>query len=530
MLPAALRRPAPLLRPVASSSSQLFYAPSSLCLLPRYRSRGYATEAGKLPIGLFSAAFADKLLEEQSDVVIIGGGVAGYVAAIRAGQAGLKTTCIEKRGVLGGTCLNVGCIPSKSLLNNSALYHQVLHDTKNRGIEVGEVKLNLKQMMKAKDTSVAGLTKGIEFLFKKNNVEYIKGAGSFVGEHEIHVDLLEGGERTVLGKNIIIATGSEVTPFPGMTIDEKTVISSTGAIALESVPKKMVVIGGGIIGLEMGSVWSRLGADVTVVEYLGAIGGPGMDPEISKLTQKILTKQGIKFKLNTKVMSGDQNADGVKVTVEAAKGGKQETLDADVVLTAIGRRPFTGGLGLDKIGLETDEKGRLIIDHEYRTKIPHIRVIGDCTFGPMLAHKAEEEAVACIEFITSGHGHVNYNAIPSVMYTHPEVAWVGQTETDVKASGKKYNVGTFPFSANSRAKTVLDTDGMVKFIADQETDRILGIHIVGSNAGEMIAEGVLAIEYGASCEDIARTSHAHPTLAEAFKEAAMATYSKAIHA
>ncbi|CZS92567.1 probable dihydrolipoamide dehydrogenase, mitochondrial precursor [Rhynchosporium graminicola] len=490
------------------SSLPTIIAPTSIA---RWSKRGYATEA------------------EEKDLIIIGGGVAGYVAAIKAGQEGMKVTCIEKRGTLGGTCLNVGCIPSKALLNNSHLYHQILHDTKARGIEVGDVKLNLAQMMKSKDTAVSGLTKGVEFLFKKNNVEYIKGTAAFAGEHEIKVNLTEGGEKTIIGKNILIATGSEATPFPGLEIDEKRIITSTGAIALNKVPESMIVIGGGIIGLEMGSVWSRLGSKVTVVEFLGQIGGPGMDNEVAKATQKILKKQGIDFKLNTKVMGGDPSGDKIKLEVEAAKGGKNETLDADVVLVAIGRRPYTAGLGLENIGLETDDKGRLVIDQEYRTKIPHIRVVGDCTFGPMLAHKAEEEAVAVVEYIKKGHGHVNYGAIPSVMYTHPEVAWVGQNEQEVKASGVKYKVGTFPFSANSRAKTNLDSDGFVKMIADEETDRILGIHIIGPNAGEMIAEGTLAIEYGASSEDIGRTSHAHPTLAEAFKEAAMATYGKAIH-
>ncbi|KAL9603707.1 MAG: hypothetical protein Q9219_001026 [cf. Caloplaca sp. 3 TL-2023] len=501
--------PTSTLRPLIATSTYAFYQPK-IHIISRH-NRGYATEA------------------DQHDLVIIGGGVAGYVAAIKAGQEGLKVACIEKRGALGGTCLNVGCIPSKSLLNNSHMYHQILHDTKKRGIEVGDVKLNLKQMMAAKDTSVQGLTKGVEFLFKKNNVEYIAGTGAFAGENEVKVNKISGGEATLLAKNILIATGSEATPFPGLTIDEKKVVTSTGAIALDKVPGKMVVIGGGIIGLEMGSVWSRLGADVTVVEFLGQIGGPGMDAEISKTTQKILGKQGMKFKLNTKVISGDDSGEGVKLEVEAAKGGKKETLDADVVLVAIGRRPYTAGLGLENIGLDVDNKGRLVIDEQYRTKLPHIRVIGDCTFGPMLAHKAEEEAVAAIEYITKGHGHVNYGAIPSVMYTHPEVAWVGQNEAELKEQGVKYRVGTFPFSANSRAKTNLETEGIVKFISDAETDRILGIHIVGPNAGEMIAEGVLAVEYGASSEDVARTSHAHPTLAEAFKEAAMATYSKAIH-
>lgn len=518
-------------------------------------------------------------------MVIIGGGVAGYVAAIKAGQEGLKVSlsdrhlfvfhpcvrvlawvdggltsqsasqvaCIEKRGTLGGTCLNVGCIPSKSLLNNSHLYHQILHDTKNRGIEVGEVKLNLTNFMKAKDNAVSGLTKGVEFLFKKNGVEYIKGAGSFVSENDIKVALNDGGETTVRGKNILIATGSEATPFPGLEVDENRVITSTGAIALEKIPETMLVIGGGIIGLEMASVWSRLGTKVTVVEFLGQIGGPGMDTEIAKATQKLLNKQGMEFKLNTKVLGGDKTGDKIKLEVDAAKGGKTENvcdraavcppssgrddvgsrrlmqLETDVVLVAIGRRPYTQGLGLENIGMELDERGRVIIDSEYRTKIPHIRCVGDVTFGPMLAHKAEEEAVAVVEYIKKGYGHVNYGAIPSVMYTYPEVAWVGQSEQDLQKQKMPYRVGTFPFSANSRAKTNMDTDGMVKMLADPETDRLLGVHIIGPNAGEMIAEGTLALEYGASTEDIARTCHAHPTLAEAFKEAAMATNSKAIH-
>lgn len=383
--------------------------------------------------------------------------------------------------------------------------------------------------MKAKETSVNGLTKGVEFLLKKNGVEYIKGAGSFVNEHEVKVALNDGGETSIKGKNFLIATGSEATPFPGLEVDEKRVITSTGAIALEKIPETMLVIGGGIIGLEMASVWSRLGTKVTVVEFLSQIGGPGMDAEIAKAAQKLLKKQGMEFKLNTKVLSGDPSGEKVKLSVDSVKGGKEETLEAETVLVAIGRRPYTQGLGLENVGLELDERGRVIIDSEYRTKVPHIRCVGDATFGPMLAHKAEEEAVAVVEYIKKGYGHVNYGAIPSVMYTHPEVAWVGQSEQDLKNSNTPYRVGTFPFSANSRAKTNLDTDGMVKMIADPETDRILGVHIIGPNAGEMIAEGTLALEYGASSEDIARTCHAHPTLAEAFKEAAMATHSKAIH-
>ncbi|KAF8559474.1 dihydrolipoyl dehydrogenase [Imleria badia] len=465
------------------------------------------------------------------DAVVIGGGPGGYVAAIKAAQLGLKTACIEKRGSLGGTCLNVGCIPSKAMLNNSHLYHQTIHDLEKRGIDVSGVSLNLPQMLKAKDQSVVGLTKGIEMLFKQNKVDYIKGSGSFVSPTRIAVQLLEGGETEIEAKNVIIATGSEVTPFPGgaIQIDEKQIVSSTGALELQEVPNKMVVIGGGIIGLEMGSVWSRLGAEVTVVEFLGGIGGVGIDEEVAKQFQKILAKQGLKFKLNTKVMSAD-NVDGkVLVKTQSAKGDKEETIEADVVLVSVGRRPYTEGLNLEAIGVEKDNKGRIIIDDQFNTSVKNIKCIGDVTFGPMLAHKAEEEGIAAVEYIKSGHGHVNYNGIPSVVYTHPEVAWVGQTEQDLKAAGVQYNVGKFPFAANSRAKTNLDSEGFVKFLSEKETDRILGVHIIGPNAGEMISEAVLALEYGASSEDIARTTHAHPTLSEAFKEAAMSAYGKAIH-
>lgn len=425
--------------------------------------------------------------------------------------------------------MNVGCIPSKSLLNNSHLYHQILHDTKKRGIIVGDVKIDIDGIQKAKEDSVDSLTKGIEILFKQNKVDYFKGTGTFVNENEIKVDPIEGGEAaTIKAKNVIIATGSEPSPFPGITIDEERIVSSTGALALKEVPKRFAIIGGGIIGLEMGSVWSRLGSEVTVIEFQPAIGA-GMDGEVAKTTQKILGKQGLKFKTGTKVTSATRNGDVVTINVENVKTGKTEALEADVLLVAVGRRPYTEGLGLEKIGVDVDEKGRVVIDQEYRTKLPHIRVIGDVTFGPMLAHKAEEEGIAAVEYIKNGHGHVNYAAIPSVMYSHPEVAWVGQSEEQVKASGIPYNIGKFPFLANSRAKTNLDTEGFVKFISDKETDRILGVHIIGPNAGEMIAEAVLAIEYGASSEDVARTCHAHPTLSEAFKEAAMATYNKSIH-
>lgn len=378
---------------------------------------------------------------------------------------------------------------------------------------VDSVGLNLDAMLKSKVQAVTGLTRGIEGLFKKNGVDYIKGTGSFVTPTRIAVQLNDGGETEVEAKNVVIATGSDVAPFPGgaITIDEKRIVSSTGALDLTKVPKKMVVIGGGIIGLEMGSVWSRLGAEVTVIEFLGGIGGVGIDEEIAKQFEKILAKQGLKFKLNTKVLSAEpKGEDGpVVVKYEPAKGGEAETLEADVVLVAVGRRPYTEGLGLDKIGVEVDGRGRVVVDSQYNTSVKGIRCIGDATFGPMLAHKAEEEGIAVAEYLKSGHGHVNYGAIPSVVYTHPEVAWVGASEADLKKSGTKYKVGKFPFLANSRAKTNLDTEGVVKFLVEAETDQILGVHIIGPNAGEMIASAVLAIEYSASAEDIARTCHAH---------------------
>ncbi|TIB16613.1 hypothetical protein E3P93_00995 [Wallemia ichthyophaga] len=464
------------------------------------------------------------------DVVIIGGGPGGYVAAIRAGQEGLRTACIESRGSLGGTCLNVGCIPSKALLNNSHHYEAAHHDMKHRGVDIGNVSLNLDTMMKAKDTSVTGLTKGVEGLLKKNKVDYIKGTGSFNSPNKIDVNLLDGGETQVEAKNVIIATGSEVTPFPGqgLEIDEKQVISSTGALDLPKVPKKMVVIGGGIIGLELGSVWRRLGAEVTVVEFMGSVGA-GMDGEIAKNFQKILAKQGVEFKVNTKVVSAEKHADGVKLNVEDVKDGKSEAIDAEVVLCSIGRRPVTRNLGLDKIGIELDNKGRIPVDGQYNTSVPGVKCIGDVTFGPMLAHKAEEEGIAAVEIIKHGHGHVNYDVIPSVIYTYPEVAWVGRNEEQLKEAGVNYKVGKFPFLANSRAKTNMDTEGTVKFIIEADTYEILGVHIIGPNAGEMIASAALAMEYKASAEDVARTCHAHPTLSEAFKEAALASYSKPIH-
>lgn len=464
------------------------------------------------------------------DAVVIGGGPGGYIHAIRLAQLNYKTACIESRGALGGTCLNVGCIPSKALLNNSHLYHQIKHDSKARGIEIaGDVSINVEKLQAAKDKAVKGLTSGVEMLFKKNGVTYLKGHGSFVDENTLEVSPIDGSESyKVTADNITVATGSEPTPFPGIEIDEERIVSSTGALALKEVPKKLAIIGGGIIGLEMASVWSRLGSEVTIIEFRDAIGA-GMDAEVAKASQKLLAKQGLNFKLGTKVTKGVREGDIVKVGVEDVKTGKTEELEADILLVAIGRRPYTKGLNFEAVGLEQDDKGRLVIDSQFRTAKPHIRVIGDVTFGAMLAHKAEEEGVAAAEYMKLGHGHVNYANIPSVMYTHPEVAWVGATEEQLKEQGIKYNVGKFPFIANSRAKTNLDTDGFVKFLADSETQRVLGVHIIGPNAGEMIAEGGLALEYGASTDDIARTCHAHPTLSEAFKEAAMATFGKPLN-
>lgn len=466
------------------------------------------------------------------DAVVIGGGPGGYIHAIKLAQLNYKTACIESRGALGGTCLNVGCIPSKSLLNNTQLFHQVQHEAASRGIDIsGDVKINVAKLQEAKDKAVKGLTSGVEMLFKKNGVTYLKGHGSFVDDKTVAVKPIDGNDKEyqVTADNITIATGSEPTPFPGIEIDEERIVSSTGALALKEVPKRMAIIGGGIIGLEMASVWSRVGSEVTVIEFQNAVGA-GMDAEVSKQTQRLLAKQGLKFKLGTKVTEGVREGDVVKIAVEDVKSGKTENLEADVLLVAIGRRPFTKGLNHEALGLEEDNKGRLVIDSQFRTAKPHIRVIGDVTFGAMLAHKAEEEGVAAAEYIKHGHGHVNYANIPSVMYTHPEVAWVGANEEQLKSEGIKYKVGKFPFVANSRAKTNLDTDGFVKFLADAETQRVLGVHIIGPNAGEMIAEAGLALEYGASTEDIARTCHAHPTLSEAFKEAALATFDKPLNA
>ncbi|EGD77289.1 dihydrolipoyl dehydrogenase [Salpingoeca rosetta] len=464
---------------------------------------------------------------QEYDLAVIGGGPGGYVGAIKAAQLGLKTVCIEKRGKLGGTCLNVGCIPSKSLLNNSRIYHQALHDMKNRGVEVSDVKLNLDTMMGAKEKAVEQLTGGIEYLFKKNGVDYVKGHGKLTGPNSVECDLIEGGTQTVNAKRIMIAAGSEVAPFPGgsVEIDEEKIVSSTGALSLKEVPERMVVIGAGVIGLELGSVWSRLGSKVTAVEFLGNIGGVGIDLDIAKQFQRVLKKQGVNFKLNTKVTGVQKQDDGsLQVAIEDVKKGKTSTIDADVVLVCVGRRPNIAGLGLDEVGVKLDDRGRIEVDDYFRTNIESVYAIGDCIKGPMLAHKAEDEGIIAVEGMMGGHPHIDYNCVPSVIYTHPEVAWVGKTEEQLKEEGIEYTVGTFPMSANSRAKCNEDTDGLIKVLGDKKTDRMLGCFMVNSSAGEMINEAALAMEYGASCEDVARVCHAHPTETEAFREAALAAY------
>jgi dihydrolipoamide dehydrogenase len=464
------------------------------------------------------------MAENNFDIVVIGGGPGGYVAAIKAAQLGMKVACVEKRGSLGGTCLNVGCIPSKALLDSSEKFEETKHALAVHGVKVNQVELDLAAMMKRKDEVVDNLCKGIEGLFKKNNVAYFKGAGSIEAAGVVKVN----GTETLNTKNIIIATGSDIMPLPGVNIDEKRIVSSTGALSLSEVPKKMVVIGGGYIGLEMGSVWRRLGAEVTVVEYLPAI-VPAMDAEVARNLQKILEKQGMKFKLGTKVVSATSTDKSVKLEVEPAAGGAKEQMEVDVVLVSIGRKPYTEGLGLEQVGIKLDNRGRIETNHHFETNVKGIYAIGDVIAGPMLAHKAEEEGIAAVEFIAGQAGHVNYNTIPGVVYTWPEVATVGKTEEELKKDGVDYKVGKFPFLANSRARAVADTDGFVKILACSKTDKVLGAHIIGPDAGTMIAEIVLAMEYSASSEDIARTCHAHPTLNEAVKEAALATFSKAIH-
>ncbi len=453
------------------------------------------------------------------DVIIIGGGPGGYNAAIRAGQLGLKAACVEMRETLGGTCLNVGCMPSKALLHASELFEAATREFPLLGIDVGTPKVDLKQMMGQKSESVTALTKGIEFLFKKNKVEWIKGRGRIAGTGKVEVEAADGSKSTLSAHNIIIATGSEPTPLPGVEFVPERVVDSTGALSLPSIPKKMVVIGAGVIGLELGSVWRRLGAEVTVVEFLDTIGA-GMDAEVATAFQRGLTKQGLIFRMGTKVTASKVVKDGVELTVEAAKGGPAETLKADVVLVAIGRRPYTAGLGLETVGIELDKRGFIANDH-FRTGKDGIWVIGDVTHGPMLAHKAEEDAVAAVEFIAGKAGHVDYNLVPSVIYTTPEVAWVGKTEEQLKAEGVAYKKGKFPFAANSRAKINHETEGFAKVLADAATDRVLGVHIYGPQAGEMIGEAVITMAFGGASEDIARSSHPHPTRSEAVRQAAM---------
>ena len=465
-------------------------------------------------------------MAEKFQVVVIGGGPGGYVCAIRLAQLGLKTACIESRGSLGGTCLNVGCIPSKSLLNLSEEFHKV-KNLSNKGIEISDVKLNLPKMMKSKDKAVDTLTKGVEFLLKKNKVTYFRGLGSFKSNNEILIKDNQNKEISIISEKTVIATGSVPVSLPGIEIDEKVIISSTGAIKLERVPKKMVVIGGGYIGLEMGSVWSRLGSEVQVVEFLDHI-TPGMDKEISTEFMKILKKQGIKFSMQNKVETIKKTKSGAVVST-IDKDGKKNDFECDVALISVGRKPNTDGLNLEALGIELDEKERIKTDKSFRTNIENIFAIGDVISGPMLAHKAEDEGIAVAENIAGQSGHVNYDTIPGVIYTTPEVASIGKTEEQLKDLNKKYKIGKFSFMANSRAKAIDDAEGFVKILADETTDKVLGAHIIGPHAGELIAEIGVAMEFGASSEDIARTCHAHPTFSEAVKEAALSVDKRAIH-
>ena len=465
-------------------------------------------------------------MSEKFQAIVIGGGPGGYVCAIRLSQLGIKTACVESRGSLGGTCLNIGCIPSKSLLNLSENFHKVKHFS-NLGIEISAVKLNLEKMMKNKDKVVTILTKGIEFLFKKNKVTHYKGTGSFKSATQVSIIDDKKKETIIDSDKIIISTGSEPISLPGVKFDEKVIVSSTGALALSKVPKKMVIVGAGYIGLEMGSVWSRLGSEVHVVEFLNHI-TPGMDKEISKEFMKILQKQGINFHLQTKVNSIKKNNKRAVVST-TNKDGKKINFECDVVLVSVGRKPNTKNLNLDAIGIVLDDKKRVKVDKNFQTNVKNIYAIGDVIAGPMLAHKAEEEGIAIAELIAGQSGHVNYNIIPVVVYTSPEVASIGKTEEQLKDLNQKYKVGKFPFMANSRAKAINETDGFVKILAEEKTDKVLGVHIIGSHAGEMIAQIAIAMEFGASSEDIARTCHAHPTFSEAIKEAALSVDKRPIH-
>ena len=465
-------------------------------------------------------------MAEKFQAVVIGGGPGGYVCAIRLAQLGLKTACIESRGTLGGTCLNVGCIPSKSLLNLSEEFHKV-QNLSNKGIEIGEVKLNLSKMMKSKDKAVTILTKGVEFLLKKNKVTYFKGTGSFKSKNEVSIKDEKNKETIISSEKIIIATGSVPVSLPGIDFDEKIIVSSTGALKLEKVPKKMVVVGGGYIGLEMGSVWSRLGSEVHVIEFLDHI-TPGMDKEISQEFMKILKKQGINFHMQHKVELVKRNGSGAIISTKDKDGNKKD-FNTDIVLVSVGRKPNTNGLNLEKIGVELDDRKRIKTNKDFQTNVKNIYAIGDVIVGPMLAHKAEDEGIAVAENIAGQSGHVNYNTIPGVIYTTPEVASIGQTEEQLKEKNIKYKIGKFSFMANSRAKAIDDSEGFVKILADEKTDKVLGAHLIGPHAGELIAEIGVAMEFGASSEDIARTCHAHPTFSEAVKEAALSVDKRAIH-
>ena len=467
-------------------------------------------------------------MSDSFDIVIIGAGPGGYTTAIRAAQLGFSVACIEKRDRLGGTCLNIGCIPSKALLHSSEKFEEAQHSLASHGVKLGSVELDLATLLARKDKVVNDLTRGVEGLFKKNKITWIKGAGRITAPGKVHVDLVEGGAQELEVKHIIIATGSDSVPLPGVEVDEKVIVTSTGALSLDPVPKHLVVIGGGYIGLELGSVWARLGSEVTVVEFLDRI-TPTMDNETGKQLQRLLGRQGFKFKLSTKVVAAAKTDKGVTLTLEPAQGGAQEILEADVVLLSIGRRPYTDGLGLAEAGVELDERRRVKVDAHFRTNVPGIYAIGDVIAGPMLAHKAEEEGVVLVEQLAGQKSHVNYEAIPAVIYTYPEVGSVGRTEEEVKAAGIEYKTGKFPFTANSRARCNGETDGFVKIIADAKTDRVLGIHIIGPDAGTMIAEAAMAMEFSASAEDIARTCHAHPTLNEAVKEAALAVAGRTIN-
>jgi dihydrolipoamide dehydrogenase len=468
------------------------------------------------------------MADKTYDLVVIGGGPGGYVAAIRAAQLGMTTACVEGRGRLGGTCLNVGCIPSKALLHSSEKFAEATHGLVAHGIAVGDVSLDLGTMMARKGKVVDDLTKGIEFLFKKNKIDYLRGWGSIAKAGEVTVAGSDGESSTLKTKSIIIATGSESTPLPGVEVDEKKIVTSTGALELDKLPKQLIVIGAGVIGLELGSVWSRLGAEVTVIEFLDRI-LPGMDGEIAKQTQRVLKKQGLDFKLGRKVTGAKKGRGKVTLTVETVSGGKAEEYGAEVVLVAIGRRPFTEGLGLEALGVAKDNRGFIQVDSAYRTSVEGIHAIGDAIAGPMLAHKAEEDGIACVEMLAGEAAHIDYNLVPGVVYTWPEVAGVGKTEEELKEAGVDYKVGKFPFTANSRARANAETDGLVKILADARSDRVLGVHILGPLAGDILAEAVIAMEFGGSAEDIARTCHSHPGMGEAVKEAALAVHGRALH-